>query len=234
MTVVKNIKKNAFFFSDHASQQLHARTSMKRTDVLRMLADEICIPVGTDNHRIHTIIYSVKDSLPLIIVHDERNGEIITILYTDYNNKFVIAPSIEKEIKELTFSRFYRHKEPIEFQTSWIDLFTTLRKCPPVKNFLTLSFIVNDGQYEKEVEFLKIPVNDFDCDVNKVRDMDNIKLRIDKARNRLNIKINHVSKIVAHTDTGRLIVLGTSKLYINPPNPKNNKNNSLQADQSLV
>lgn len=230
MTVVKNIKKNAFFFSEHASQQLHARTSMKRTDVLRMLADEICIPVGTDNHRIHTIIYSVKDSLPLIIVHDERNGEIITILYTDYNNKFVIAPSIEQEIKELTFSRFYRHKEPVEVQTSWIDLFQTIRKCSPVKNFLTLSFLVNDGRYEKEVEFLKIPVNDFDCDVNKVRDMDNIKLRIDKARNRLNIKINHVAKIVAHTDTGRLVVLGTSKLYVNPPNPKKNKNNSLQVE----
>jgi len=66
--------------------------------------------------------------------------------------------------------------------------------------------------------------------VNKVRDMDNIKLRMDKARNWLNIKINHVGKIVAHTDTGRLFVLGTSKLYVNPPNPKKNKNNSLQVE----
>ena len=165
MTVVKNIKKNAFFFSDHASQQLHARTQMKRTDVLRMLADNISIPVGSDKHRLHTIIYSVKDAMPLIIVHDERNGEIVTILYTDYNNKFVIDPTIEREIKELTMSRFYRHKEPVESQIAWVNLFLTIRQSPPVQDFLSLSFVVNDGKYEKEVKFLKIPAIDFDGDV---------------------------------------------------------------------
>ena len=171
MTVVKNVKKNTYFFSEHASQQLHARTQMKRTDVLRMLADNISIPVGSDKHRLHTIIYSVKDAMPLIIVHDERNGEIVTILYTDYNNKFVIDPTIEREIKELTMSRFYRHKEPVESQIAWVNLFLTIRQSPPVQDFLSLSFVVNDGKYEKEVEFLKIPAIDFDGDVNKVRDM---------------------------------------------------------------
>lgn len=228
MTVVKNVKNNTYFFSEHASQQLHARTQMKRTDVLRILADNISIPVGSDKHRLHTIIYSVKDSIPLIIVHDERNGEIVTILYTDYNNKFVIAPTIEQEIKELTMSRFYRHKEPIENQIAWVNLFLTIRQSPPVQDFFTLSFVVNDGKYEKEVEFLKIPTSDFDGDVNKVRDMENIKLRIDKARNRLNIKIEHVAKIVGRTHTGRLVVIGTSKLYVNPPNPKKKKDNELQ------
>ena len=228
MTVVKNVKKNTYFFSEHASQQLHARTQMKRTDVLRMLADNISIPVGSDKHRLHTIIYSVKDAIPLIIVHDERNGEIVTILYTDYNNKFVIDPTIEREIKELTMSRFYRHKEPVESQIAWVNLFLTIRQSPPVQDFLSLSFVVNDGKYEKEVEFLKIPAIDFDGDVNKVRDMENIKLRMDKARNRLNIKIEHVAKIVGRTHTGRLVTLGTSKLYVNPPNPKKIKQNELQ------
>lgn len=220
MTVVKNVKKNTYFFSEHASQQLHARTQMKRTDVLRMLADNISIPVGCDKHRLHTIIYSVKDAMPLIIVHDERNGEIVTILYTDYNNKFVIDPTIECEIKELTMSRFYRHKEPVESQIAWVNLFLTIRQSPPVQDFLSLSFVVNDGKYEKEVEFLKIPAIDFEGDLNKVRDMENIKLRMDKARNRLNIKIEHVAKIVGRTHTGLLVILGTSKLYVNPPNSK--------------
>lgn len=226
MTIIKNIKKNTYFFSEHASQQLHSRTRMQRTDVLRMLADQVCIPIGTDKHRIHTIIYSIKDSIPLIIVHDERNGEIVTILYTDYNNKFVIDPAIEHEIKELTFNRFYRHKETIEFQTGWIELFHTLRSCSFVQDFFTLSFIVNDGHYENEVEFLKLQSHDFKGDITKIRDIENIKLRIDKARNRHNIKIEQISKIIGRTHTGKLIFIGTSKLYINPPNPKKIKKNS--------
>lgn len=216
MTVVKNQKKNDYFFSEHASQQLHARTSMKRTDVLRMLADNISIPVGSDGHRIHTLIFSVKDAIPLVIVHDDRNGEIVTILYTDYNNKFVIDPSVEKEIKELTFSRFYRHKEPVEVQTAWVDLFHQVRKVKTPKDLFTLSFVVNDGRYEKEVEFLKLHVNEFESDPSKIRDMENIKLRIDKLRNRNNIKIEHIAKIVGRTHTGAIVLLGTSKLYVNP------------------
>lgn len=221
MTVVQNQKKNDYFFSQHASQQLHARTSMKRTDVLRLLADNISMLIGSDGHRLHTLIYSMKDAIPLVIVHDERNGEIITILYTDYNNKFVIAPNLEIDIKELTFNRFYRHKEPVEVQTSWIDLFHQVRKVKPPKDLFTLSFVVNDGIYEKEVEFLKLHVNEFEGDPSKIRDMENIKLRIDKLRNRNNIKIEHIAKIVGRTHTGALVLLGTSKLYVNPCDVKN-------------
>lgn len=113
----KILRKKAFyFFSSHASYQLHSRSTMSRSDVLSLLDKDLYIPVGQDKNHRHLVIYSIKDNEHYVIVHDEKNLEIITFLYVDYNNKFVIFTEPLKEIKEKTIA-FKNKSKPFNINT---------------------------------------------------------------------------------------------------------------------
>lgn len=107
------LKKNFYFFSSHATQQLRNRSVMQRSDVLSLLDKGLYIPVGQDKKHLHLVIYSIQDNQHYVIVHDEKNLEIITFLYVEYNNKFVIFPEPLKEIKEKTIA----FKNKFKFRT---------------------------------------------------------------------------------------------------------------------
>lgn len=213
MTVVQNVNKNKFFFSEHGSEQLHARSQMKRSEILRLLSEKLYIPVGVDKHRVHTVIYSIKDDIPLVIVHDERNGEIVTVLYLEYNNKFVIDPNITANIKKLTLDKFDKPKETIATKTAWLDLFPEVRKCPEVKGLIRLYFNVKTGDGFKDVEFMTLNPLDFGGDVARICDIPHIKIKIENGRVRKQIAKLAIVNIFTRLDTGRIVKLGASRDY---------------------
>jgi len=217
MTVVQNIKKKDFFFSEHASEQLHSRSKMSRSEVMSLLSNNITIPVGVDKHRVHTVIYSIKDEIPLVIVYDERNGEIVTVLYLEYNNKFVIHPDIADNIKNLTLAKLEKpaRKETIAEKTAWLHLYPEVRQCPEVTDLIRLYFKVKTGTGFKEVEFITLNPVDFGGDVSKIAQMQNIRIKIENGRIRKDIAKLAIDCIFTRLDTGRVVKLGCSRDYSN-------------------
>jgi hypothetical protein len=213
MTVVQNINKTALFFSDHGSEQLHTRSQMKRSEVLRLFTNKLYIPVGVDKHRVHTVIYSEKDDIPLVIVHDERNGEVVTVLYLEYNNKFVIDPNIAANIKKMTLNKLEKPKQTIADQTSWLDLYSQVRQCPEVKGLVRLYFHVKTGDGFKDVEFLTLNSDDFGGDVARICDIPHIKIKIENGRVRKQVAKLAIVNIFTILDTGRKVKLGASREY---------------------
>lgn len=213
MTVVQNINKTALFFSDHGSEQLHTRSQMKRSDVLRLFTEKLYIPVGVDKHRVHTVIYSIKDDIPLVIVHDERNGEVITVLYLEYNNKFVIDPNIAANIKKLTLAKYSPPKVSIADKTSWLELYPQVRQCPEVTDLIRLYFHVKTGDGFKEVEFITLNPADFGGDVSKICEIPHIKIKIENGRIRKQVAKLAIVNIFTRLDTGRVVKIGQSRDY---------------------
>lgn len=215
MTVVQNIKKKDFFFSEHASEQLHARSKLTRSEVMSLLSNNVSIPVGVDKHRVHNVIYSIKDEIPLVVVHDERNGEIITVLYLEYNNKFVIHPTIADDIKNLTMNKLQKAapRETVAEKTAWIHLYPEVRKCPEVKELIRLFFKVKTGTGFKEVEFITLNPIDFGGDVSKISEMQNIRIKIENGRVRKDVAKLAIDGIFTRLDTGRIVKLGCSREY---------------------
>lgn len=213
MTVVQNINKTALFFSEHGSEQLHTRSQLKRSEVLRLFSNKLYIPVGVDKHRVHTVIYSIKDDIPLVIVHDERNGEVVTVLYLEYNNKFVIDPNIAANIKKMTLAKTEKPKETISEKTSWLSLYKEVRQCPEVKGLLRLYFNVKTGDGFKEVEFLTLNSEDFGGDVTRICDIPHIKVKIENGRVRKQVAKLAIVNIFTRLDTGRVVKIGQSRDY---------------------
>jgi hypothetical protein len=213
MTVVQNINKTALFFSDHGSEQLHTRSQMKRSEVLRLFTNKLYIPVGVDKHRVHTVIYSEKDDIPLVIVHDERNGEVVTVLYLEYNNKFVIDPNIAANIKKMTLNKLEKPKETIADKTSWLEMYPEVRKCPEVKGLIRLYFNVKTGDGFKDVEFMTLNPLDFGGDVARICDIPHIKIKIENGRVRKQVAKLAIVNIFTILDTGRKVKLGASRDY---------------------
>lgn len=215
MTVVQNAKKHKIFFSEHASTQLHARSQLKHSDVLRLLSNRLAIPVGTDKHRIHTVIFSVKDDIPLVLVHDERNGEIVTVLFLEYNNKFKIDPNITEKIKKMTveYTESNKRRETIAEKTSWLELFGQVRNCPEVKGLIRLYFNVKTGDGMKEVEFITLNSVDFGGDVSKICEIPHIKVKIENGRVRKQVAKLAIVNIFTRLDTGRVVKIGQSRDY---------------------
>lgn len=215
MTVVQNANKHKIFFSEHASTQLHARSQLRHSDVLRLLSNRLAIPVGTDKHRIHTVIFSVKDDIPLVLVHDERNGEIVTVLFLEYNNKFKIDPNITEKIKKMTveYTETNKRRETIAEKTSWLELFGQVRNCPEVNGLIRLYFNVKTGDGMKEVEFITLNSVDFGGDVSKICEIPHIKVKIENGRVRKQVAKLAIVNIFTRLDTGRVVKLGQSRDY---------------------
>lgn len=158
----KNKKKNFFFFSEHATKQLRLRSLMMRTDVLKLLDKELYIPVGKDKDKVHAVIFSIKDNKPYVIVYDENNLEIITFLYIEYNNKFVIFNEPVKEIKDKTL----KHKKSLmksvnivnkskkDFIGEWIIVNKNKKQLKPNADYEVISVSEIKNSTDKEHMFL--------------------------------------------------------------------------------
>lgn len=207
MTVVTAPKKDGFFFSEHATAQLKNRSSLTRSDVIILLRKGLYVPVGQDKHRSHCVIHSTPDNYSLVIIFDERNKEIVTVLYSDYNNRFVIDPNVEEAIKQKTVVEF---NKIIQRRISWIDLFPEVRKSPKTTSDLKLMFVIEQGEETFEIPCLTLRNADFAGDVSKISKAKDIKQKIEAERKRRRIEQDSIVSIITRTETGKLIKLGTS------------------------
>jgi len=188
---LKEKKKSFFFFSDHATKQLRLRSLMMRADVLKLLDKGLYIPVGKDKDRVHAVIFSIKDNKPFVIVYDENNLEIITFLYIEYNNKFVIFNEPVEEIKNKTLihkkTLLKKVNQPIktkkDFICEWLIVNKNKKQLKPNSDYEVISvseiknssatesmflFSFNSSEYFNDVEQI-----DLEYFVKKVEHMVN-------------------------------------------------------------
>jgi hypothetical protein len=210
MTVVTAPKKDGFFFSEHATAQLKERSSLTRSDVIILLRKGLYVPVGQDKHRSHCVIHSTPDNYSLVIIFDERNKEIVTVLYSDYNNRFVIDPHVEEAIKKKTVVEF---NKIVQRRISWIDLFPEVKKAPKTTSDLKLMFVVEQGEEKFEIPCLTLRNADFAGEVSQISKAKDIKQKIEAERKRRRIEQDSIVSIITRTETGKLIKLGTSMAY---------------------
>ncbi len=88
------------FLSAHAYERVSRegdekrRLNMSEQEVLRILDNDLAVPVGRDpkdKHRVHRLFYSVADDACFVALQDERNGEVVTILPIAGHNRFVLS-----------------------------------------------------------------------------------------------------------------------------------------------
>lgn len=238
MTVV-SAKRNFYFFSKHASEQLRERTILDRSDILQLLANDLYLPVGKDKHRIHTLIFSARENTPYVIVYDERNLEIITILYVDYNNKFVISPIAIDTIRDMTLkikkpkpaqvdmkltnnSKKKKKKQPmvkekasvLTHDTDWISFFHEFKAITAAG---PLNVVINynslDGSKEKAT-VMEIDSNEFNNDVPSLISTPFFKEHIEKTRLQYDIPKENIINISLELTSGKLIKIANSSHYI--------------------
>lgn len=210
MTVVTAPKKNGFFFSEHATEQLKSRSSLTRSDVIILMRQGLYVPVGQDKHRSHCLIHSTPDNHSLVIVFDDRNKEIITVLYSEYNNRFMIDPNVEEDIKQKTVKEFTRI---MKRRISWIDLFPEVRKAPKTSIDLQLMFVIEQAGQTFEIPCLTLRNSDFAGEVSQISKAKGIKEKIEAERKRRRIEQDTIVSIITRTETGKVIKLGTSMAY---------------------
>jgi len=79
-------KKWTMYLSKHAKIRICERSSMKFRQISRILEDEQYIPIGLDNKgNKHNLIYSSQDDDFFILIHDEKDNALITMLPVDYH-----------------------------------------------------------------------------------------------------------------------------------------------------
>lgn len=211
MTVVSAPKKDCFFFSEHATKQLRNRSNLSRSDVVLMMAKGLFIPVGKDKNRIHALIYSIVDDMSFVVIYDERNKEIITVLYVDYNNKFVIDRSIEADLKKKTIKVF---GVILKKQTEWIKFFSEIRKNDKIGETVDILFVVkkSDGTTFEAIA-ITMKNSDFAGDVSQIPKAKFIRDNLENSRKRKNIEKDSIVQIITKLSTGKVIKLGYSSVY---------------------
>lgn len=222
MSVVHQKKQAFFFFSKHASEQLHSRSLMTRSDLLSLLDKDLYVPVGLDKNHVHLVIYSIKDDNNFVVVHDEKNLEIITFLPLEYNNKFVIFNEPVKESKKMTLNYFNKSqtkniqkskKEIKKENGQFIRFFSQVKQITHTGQY---SVIVNNKINDelKEIQLFEINSEEFSNDINNLKTND--------FSNRIKKKIEFnfidpakiVNIILIHKKTQAKIKICESNLYI--------------------
>lgn len=214
-------KKNSYFFSNHASDQLHSRSSLKRGDVLALLATRSCVPVGLDKHRVHTVIYSLPDRQPLVVVHDKKNLEIVTILYFDYNNKFVIDPSTikqaeklaerhQKHIAKMALQKTQKDRVPPVDSAKWIAIDPNIRQIKEDPSTL-VELYLSTSQGEKT--FYSCTFGELECNTVNIHHIPDLKEKIGDLCLTNSIKPEEVYGIYARIGYRKPLKFGLSKEY---------------------
>lgn len=91
------------WFSNHARNMLEERIAATDEYVCELLDAGACVPVGREkgSNKIHYLFWSEKDGKCFVAVQDERNREIVTLLPTQYQNRFKMSCGIEMWARQL-------------------------------------------------------------------------------------------------------------------------------------
>lgn len=92
--------------SDHASRRLCERTSLTDKDFLKIMNNEIYIPIGERNKRTHKLFYSEPDNECFVAIQ-AKDGYIITImdLYKHQVWAWPVMPDIKKAAEDLWYEK---------------------------------------------------------------------------------------------------------------------------------
>lgn len=95
-----------FRFTKHASSQLFDRTRTTRGFVKEVIEKNLCILIGEERGtpRRHYLFYSHEDDCCFVAVIDDQTKEIITVLPTDYHNRWRISPEAQVMAKDLVLN----------------------------------------------------------------------------------------------------------------------------------
>ena len=211
--------QHKLFFSAHAVDQLHSRTSLKMGEVLSILSKGFCIPVGSDKHRIHKVIYSIADNQPFVIVYDERNLEIITVLYMDCNNKFVISPDVAKQARQLAIKHnivFQKQNKGKNSNKKTIDTYAWIAINNNLKNVESepdsiVELCLSTSRGEKV--FYTCTFNDLELNTDNIKNIPNIKDHINSCCREYAIHPDNVYSIFVRIGNLKPFNIGFSKNY---------------------
>jgi hypothetical protein len=223
MTVVKS-KTNFYFFSLHAEDQLRSRSKMLKSDVIRIFENGLILPIGTDKHRTHVLIHSVIDDSPYVIIYDERNKEIVTFLYVDYHNKFVVFQDAIDKIKHETLNykprknRNSKNNSPIKKETSPIEWIIPNASAKQIKDSgIADVYIVSQSKgtdgYIHDFVF-KIDTTEFDNDIEKIKNYKFFKRIEDIRATRKIEKCDILNISIKERLTGHTIKLAASRHFM--------------------
>ena len=93
----------------HAVIRLEQRCQLQPHEVRHILENDKYHPIGRDERQQHQhlLIYSEKDNECFVVVQDEGNKDVITVLPLNYHNAWEIHPDAE----ELAIKAFYGNEQ---------------------------------------------------------------------------------------------------------------------------
>lgn len=93
----------AIRFTGHAFFKVAERLTLTREEIASLITIELTIPLGYERgtNRIHLLFYSNKDQECFVIIFDEKTQEVITVLPTNYHNRWVIDTRLLVAAKEI-------------------------------------------------------------------------------------------------------------------------------------
>ncbi|MFA5020618.1 MAG: hypothetical protein WC517_00975 [Patescibacteria group bacterium] len=78
----------------HARDQLEARSELSQEELLLILDQDLVVLIGQEpgTTHYHKVFYSRPDGNYFVVIQDNENGDVITILPPDYHNRWKISP----------------------------------------------------------------------------------------------------------------------------------------------
>jgi len=90
-------------FTEHAFDRVKERLHLSHKEAAKIINNDQAIPIGFENrtNRKHLLFYSIPDECCFVIVFDVKTREVITILPTNWHNRWVVSPEAEVDAKKL-------------------------------------------------------------------------------------------------------------------------------------
>jgi hypothetical protein len=98
----------------HANIRLLERCQLSPHQLIYLIENHVFTQIGIDSEQKHNhlLIYSEKDDECFVIIQDQTNNEIITILTTEYHNAWQIHPDAITLTKTTSLNHFKTNKYP--------------------------------------------------------------------------------------------------------------------------
>lgn len=90
-------------FTEHALLRLEERFKLKVESIREFIEKELFVPIGRDgsSNRLSLLIYSILDNEYIVFIYDEKTKEVVTVLPSNYHNRWVVSPAAIIESRNL-------------------------------------------------------------------------------------------------------------------------------------